>query len=553
MLLSHENSGGFAMFRLRVAIIGFCAVAIVAGFGSTKSLAAEPLDLSYISYDAIGAIVLHPRHLLTSPDLAMLPVEVVVAAGIDKFGIDPREIEQAIGILGISGLPNGAPDFGAILRFAKPYDKSAVLQRLGADTDEATQAGKTYRRSRNPRGLSFYMPNDRTLLVGNDMAVRNMFTADKNVDTPITRLLKQVDTSKAAVALLDVGSLRPLIMAAMQNVPPLPEPLAEFLKLPELVKYVQVSLDFKEGLDFQITLGANDAKAAAKLKELGEKAKTLAAQFAEAQLLETADRSKDPTDKAMAQYMRRMVKSLLDAIELKVEDDKVNIVVLQTAPQLATTGMLVALLLPAVQAAREAARRNQAVNELRQIGLAMLNYHDNFKHYPARAIYDKEGKPLLSWRVTLLPFLGEQTLYKEFHLDEPWDSEHNRKLIERMPAVYANPNYPLTDMKTVYLAIVGDGTVFEGKEGLSIRNIIDGTSKTALVVEADASRAVTWTKPDDFEFDGNKPLAGLGTLHQNGFSTLFADSSVHFVSNAVAPDVLRAVFTYAGREPVTLP
>ena len=119
------------MFRLRVAIIGFCAAAIVAGLASTKSAAAEPLDLSYISYDAIGAIVLHPRHLLTSPDLAMLPVEVVVAAGIDKFGIDPREIEQAIGILGISGLPNGTPDFGAILRFAKPYDKSAVLQRLG--------------------------------------------------------------------------------------------------------------------------------------------------------------------------------------------------------------------------------------------------------------------------------------------------------------------------------------------------------------------------------------------------------------------------------------
>jgi hypothetical protein len=108
-------------------------------------------------------------------------------------------------------------------------------------------------------------------------------------------------------------------------------------------------------------------------------------------------------------------------------------------------------------------------------------------------------------------------------------------------------------MKTVYLAIVGDGTVFEGKEGLAIRKIIDGTSKTALVVEADAERAVIWTKPDDFEFDGNKPLAGLGHLRPGGFSTLFGDASVHFISNTVDPDVLRAVFTYAGREPVTLP
>ncbi len=542
------------MFRLRVAMVGFCAAAAVAGFAVTKSQAAEPLDLSYIGSDAIGAVVLHPRRVLTSPDLEMLPIEVVVAAGIDKFGIDPTQIDEAIGILGLSGLANGQPQFGAILRFAKPYDQNAVLQRLGGETDEVTQAGKSYRRSRVPGGFSLYMPNDRTLLVATEMQMKSMLTADAKVDTPLVKLLKQVDTSKAAVALVDFGSIRPLILLAMQNRAPVPEPFTEFMKLPELLKWLQVSLDFKDGLNFDITMGADDATAAAKLKELGERAKVLAGQFSEAQLAETMGRSNDPAEKAMAQYMRRVLKSLLDSIELKVQDDRVNIVVLQRAPEAqATTGVLVALLLPPVQAAREAARRNQAANELKQIGIAMLNYHDQFKHYPARAIYDNQGKPLLSWRVTILPYLEQEALCKEFHLDEPWDSEHNRKLIERMPAVYANPNYPLTDMKTVYLAIVGDGTVFEGKEGIAIRKITDGTSKTALVVEADADRAVIWTKPDDFEFDGNRPLAGLGHLRPGVFSTLFADASVHFVSNDIDPNILRAVFTFAGREPVTLP
>jgi len=107
---------------------------------------------------------------------------------------------------------------------------------------------------------------------------------------------------------------------------------------------------------------------------------------------------------------------------------------------IAIIGVLVALLLPAVQAAREAGRRNAAANELKQIAIAMHNYHDTNKHFPARTIRDAEGKALLSWRVAVLPYIDQIDLYNQFHLDEAWDSPHNKSLIGKMPSLFADPN-----------------------------------------------------------------------------------------------------------------
>ena len=93
------------------------------------------------------------------------------------------------------------------------------------------------------------------------------------------------------------------------------------------------------------------------------------------------------------------------------------------------------LLFPAVGAAREAARRAQCTNNLKMLGLAMHNYlaaHNNT--FPSPALPGKDGKPALSWRVALLPYLDQQSLYDRFHLDEPWDSPHNKALIKEMPA-----------------------------------------------------------------------------------------------------------------------
>jgi prepilin-type processing-associated H-X9-DG protein len=237
---------------------------------------------------------------------------------------------------------------------------------------------------------------------------------------------------------------------------------------------------------------------------------------------------------------------------LTVDDQSVRYVARSSVPGLgspASSGIAIALLLPAVQAAREAARRAQCTNNMKQIGLAMHNYHAVNNALPGSAITSKAGKPLLSWRVAILPFLEQGELYNQFHLDEPWDSPHNKGLIEKMPATYTCPSDKLQEKGlTSYRVFSGPGTAFEGTKGHGMQEFLDGTSNTIAVVES--KDAVPWTKPDDLPFDP-KPNAQLlmpGSNHPGGFNTLFVDGSVRFIKFSINVAVLRALVTRNGGE-----
>ncbi|HVX11661.1 MAG TPA: DUF1559 domain-containing protein [Pirellulales bacterium] len=214
---------------------------------------------------------------------------------------------------------------------------------------------------------------------------------------------------------------------------------------------------------------------------------------------------------------------------------------------------------------------NKSRDNLKQIGLAFHNYHDVFDRFPT-STRDKEGKPLLSWRVEILPFVGAMDLYNRFHLDEPWDSEHNRKLIAEMPKVFKAPGVKENE-KTVYLEAVGPQSLFPrdksdprqrqevprvtvGDEAsvlafkVGIRDVHDGLSNTILVVEADPRNAVIWTKPDDLAFDAKKPKAGLGGVFDGGFNSVLGDGSVRFVPLTTDEKVLLDLFNPADGHPI---
>jgi hypothetical protein len=181
-------------------------------------------------------------------------------------------------------------------------------------------------------------------------------------------------------------------------------------------------------------------------------------------------------------------------------------------------------------------------------------YYDAKKALPAHATYSADGKPLLSWRVQILPYIEEQDLYNKFHLDEPWDSENNRALIARMPQVFANPNLPNGTGKTNYLAVLAKECVFDGTaKGATFPKITDGTSKTIGIVEADADKAVEWTKPDDLHYDANNPTAGLGHVRPGVWLAAFLDGHVEAVSDTCDPNIVKAMMTKAGGERIGLP
>ena len=206
---------------------------------------------------------------------------------------------------------------------------------------------------------------------------------------------------------------------------------------------------------------------------------------------------------------------------------------------------------PIVRSHGEAARRAQCTNNLKQIGLAFHNYHSPFDRFPPAAITGKDGKPLLSWRVAILPYLEAKSLYDQFHLDEPWDSPHNKPLAEKMPPLFTCPSGKPQPGMTPYRVVVGSGAAFEGREGRSIAEFTDGTSLTGLVVEA--REAVPATKPDEEIPLGDYLKAlmeQLGSPHPCGFNLLFTDGSVRFLKRSIDPKLLRALFTRSGGEVV---
>ncbi len=190
------------------------------------------------------------------------------------------------------------------------------------------------------------------------------------------------------------------------------------------------------------------------------------------------------------------------------------------------------------------AGRAMSVNNLKQIGLAFLNHEAVYQAFPAQAIYSKDGTtPLLSWRVAILPFIDQQELYKQFKLDESWDSPHNKKLIPKMPRNYvAGGASKAKEGETHYQVFTGPDTAFEGAKAMGIAGITDGTSNTILAVEA--KDAVVWTRPADLTLPKDKTmLPALGELFEKGFNVLFFDGSVRFVSRTVEPAAFRAQVT----------
>ncbi len=225
-----------------------------------------------------------------------------------------------------------------------------------------------------------------------------------------------------------------------------------------------------------------------------------------------------------------------------------------------TWPIALAVALPARQASLVAGLRAKSVNNLKQIGLALHNFHAANESLPPVASRNNDGKPLLSWRVAILPYIGQGPLYNEFHLDEPWDSPHNKPLIARMPSTFALPGAKTPVGTTYYRTYSGVGTLFDPtpKEGVSFTGVTDGTSNTIAVVEA--REAVPWTKPDaEMAFDGEnplnfiqaKPLTQLGGHFSGGFNALFADGSVKFLKETINLITLRALVTRGGGEVIS--
>ena len=198
----------------------------------------------------------------------------------------------------------------------------------------------------------------------------------------------------------------------------------------------------------------------------------------------------------------------------------------------------------------------QRDNDLKQLALAMLNYVDVQKRFPVAGAsnFDESGKPFLSWRVHILPFMEQKNLYDQFHFNEPWNSPHNLSLLPLMPDIFRSIGDASTSTTTRVMTFTGPDAPF-GRQapgvdqlGPTFSQFVDGTSNTILFAEAGADRAVSWTKPDDMPFEINNPFASLGILPADVIHAAFADGSVKSIPVDLPAAEFAALVTLNGHE-----
>lgn len=308
--------------------------------------------------------------------------------------------------------------------------------------------------------------------------------------------------------------------------PPLPDSLGGGSLAPLIEGFESFELNATSGARPSISLvvHARDASAANRIESIAAKAISAA-------------KSAPPQSVPAL----RAVKSLAALIKPTVVENRVEAVLDLTDGNVQTAVKELA------DAADENTRRHKVVNDLKMIALAMHNYHDAHKSFPPGGTVDRNGKPLLSWRVHILPFLEYNALYRKFKLDEPWDSEHNRKLIDQMPKEYASRR-AAKDGKTTILGFSGAGSLFpKPGEGVRINDVKDGTSNTIMCISAPASQAVVWTKPDDLSIVDPTLLTKVGVAT---ILAAYCDGSVHTLP---MPSVLKDLIpriTINGREAI---
>lgn len=522
---------------------------------------AAGFDLQYVPAEAVLVACIRPSALSKLEGADSLANFINTSPGLEKqLGMPLQEIEEVkVVISQVPGprndggrQPLGGPIDRIVLRSVKPHDWKTLVDRLVPNAIVAEFRDQKYYKPKNGApdqpSMCYFLADERTIVLASETVMLNgiLSPAAANSEPKWSADWKRVSGGHVAVMVNATAFYAAL--APMLNSPDRPRELAgmlAFLPILEKTDRAYLGIDASKGLGVDLYAVCGSAENAQQVGKTIEALFTLGKNVLEKmgnQVANQPDRAAEPI-----LMLADLGAEALKQGKLQVSESTVY---WKSQVELDFGEVASSILTPAVTAARDAAQRSQSMNNLRQIALAMHNYHDTHGHFPPAAVVGPDGKTLHSWRVELLPFLEAQPLYESYKQDEPWDSEHNKQVLAKMPSVFRDPHDGEDSTDSSYYVLTGKATVFAKPTGTRFQDITDGTSNTILTVEA--KRSIPWTKPEDIEYDPAKPLPELGGRYDEGFLTGFADGSVHFLAKSVTEANLRAMVTMAGGEVVLI-
>lgn len=593
-LLSLRRLAKLAWFIfLFAALAGWTGTARL--HAQAKPNAALPPDLELVPPDAVGFIHIRAAELWKSDALADLR-RLITQAGtkalqaVDaRFVPAPSTIERITVILPATKtiaepfppLDPEAMSALLVVTTSKPFDRTQFLKGLAPESRPKKYLTRTYQfLEKTWHGL--YLVDDRTLVYGSEDALVYLFDHldRKRAAGPLDIGLHLAGQRHHAVVALNARQLAQGPVA--QATPPKLQPILHTQTVTAVVDLDQpIFLDvrFHFAKDEQAREGEEAVRASL---DLIRETLTMPIQQVEQQLFK--DSKDTPTGlqalpealgSLFALGMFRQVEAELTKIAVKRQGRIVSVPVTAPAALGGNRSVVPAMAMVAISSmgqnahgtfsfvASKVASGGNGVNPLEKqlednlsrLGAAFDKHHADHGHFPAAAITDKNGQPLLSWRVALLPYLGQDALYRQFKLDEPWDSLHNKRLLKKIPQVFQDPvnrryNQPWWTRDLVF---TGPGTVFEGSKGLRKSDIPDGLDKTLLLVHVPEEQAIYWTKPADVVYAADKPLPTFTAPFESRFRVVLANGGVRVLNKTIPERTLRALITRNGGEQVDVP
>ena len=491
----------------------------------------ETIDWSYVPEDAVFVFALRPAAILErAKQIGFGNLDILgFKSGpleLPFQGLKPEQIEQLT-----SWLPAQLDEPSVVLQTTEPV---RLVDVVPVDVELKRLQGKTYFVTKRH---AIVQVNDRTLgvcTVSDKSALQRLLSLEAgNGPKFLTDELRQQTAGGCALFAFDWAEI--CLVCPIPDKRFLSSEEAFFLNTPamEEVKQVVLGMRTDDQVGARLSVVCKSNEGAALVEETLNAYKVIGRDMLLGQL------SRMPNMDA--------VQEVYKAFFASIKTNRVDSTVQVTGAVPITKDWAQRFAAP-IKAAEQATQRTGSANKLKRLGLAMHNYYDVHKRLPAATLLGPDGKTPYSWRVAILPMLGEQALYDRYRFDEPWDGPNNRKLLAEMPDEYRHPAAPADSQNACYFALSGPETAFPGEESVRITDISDGCDKTLMLVEA--KRNIPWTKPEDIPYASDEPIPTLGGFTEGGFHAAFCDGSVQFLTDALRATTFRAIATRAGGEVV---